>query len=312
MNRIWTALWLGGVACAIAACGSDNDTTAAATANEGGGGGVAGAGGGGGQGAKCPLVSPPALNTSGDDSVCLGTVTGKVLDQDGNPPATTTITVCGDACIFGDISSDGTFSIAVNHCYKKSAFFSVPVMIYHGWPDYADITVKVVPDGETNVPNADAGTLTTVATAGMKKYPYVATDGATFTDDHGFSIEAAACTLALPAFQNDVYLAAVALEHFPIGDAPSDVLGLYYVAPDNSFFTTPTTVRFPNTTKLAAGTAVELMALGNMGTTTVIEAGTFGVVGSGRVSADGAFVESVPGTDSGLITLGWLGYRVAP
>ena len=35
-------------------------------------------------------------------------------------------------------------------------------------------------------------------------------------------------------------------------------------------------------------------------------------VGTGRVSSDGMYVGSDPAQDSGLITLGWIGYREAP
>lgn len=318
MNRLWVGMGALAIASASAACTDDGGSVSPSggggnggvTASVGGSGGSSPGAGGGEQG--CPSSSPPVLNTDGDACVTVGTVTGQVLDQDGNPPSATTITVCGDACMYGDLNSDGTFSMEVNHCYGKSAFYSVPVMIYHGWPEYADVTVKVVPDGMTDVPTTDAGVITTVATSAMKKYAYPEQVAETFTDDAGFSIDVADCELELPAFQDDVYVGEVGLDDFPLGTPPTDLLALYFVAPDNSYFTTPGTVRFPNTTQLAPGTAVELMALGNMGTTTVIEAGTFGVVGTGRVSTDGAYVESVPELDSGLITLGWIGYRVAP
>jgi hypothetical protein len=317
MNRVWMAACVAMATLGVACSGSGGGESTAGSGGSGTGsgsmGGTASAGGGtGGSEEGCSKSTPPALQTGGESCTTLGTVTGQVLDQDGNPPSVTTITVCGDACMYGELNADGTFSMAVNHCYKRSSFYSVPVMIFHGWPEYADVTVKIVPDGETDVQNADAGVITTVATNAMKKYSYAEPVATAFTDDNGFSIDVAECELELPAFQEDVYVGEVALDDFPLGTPPTDLLALYFVAPDNSYFTTPGTIRFPNTTQLAAGTAVELMALGNMGTTTVIEAGTFGVVGTGRVSGDGAHVESVPGQDSGLITLGWLGYRVTP
>lgn len=245
MNRLWVGLGVLAIASASAACSDDGTSEnlsgvggdGAATASVGGSGGAGSGAGGGEQG--CPSSSPPALDTSGDACVTLGTVTGQVLDQDGNPPSVTTITVCGDACIYGDLNPDGTFSMAVNHCYGKSAFYSVPVMIYHGWPEYADVTVKVVPDGMTDVPTADVGVITTVATSAMKKYSYPEQVAETFTDDAGFSIDVADCELELPAFQDDVYVGEVALDDFPLGTPPADLLALYFVAPDNSYFTTP-------------------------------------------------------------------------
>ena len=320
MKRFLLGLGALVVATATTGCGDDGPTGGAGgqggavttTTSASGGGGVgAGSGAGGGE-EGCPSASPPTLEAGGDSCVSVGTVTGQVLDQDGSPPSTKTITVCGDACLYGELASDGTFTMEVNHCYGKSAFYGVPVMIYHGWPEYADVTVKIVPDGMTDVPFADTGVITTVATSSMSKYAYPEQVAQTFTDRAGFSVDVGDCELELPAFQEDVYLGAVDLDDFPLGTPPPELVGLYFVAPDNSYFTTPATVRFPNTAQLAPGTPVELMALGNMGTTTVIEAGTFDVIGSGRVSDDGMYVESVPGVDSGLITLGWIGYGVAP
>lgn len=70
-------------------------------------------------------------------------------------------------------------------------------------------------------------------------------------------------------------------------------------------------VRFPNVATLPAGIPVELVAIGNAGTEGVIKAGTLGVIGKGRASGDGLTVESDPALDTGLITLGWIGYRPA-
>ncbi len=321
MKRFFLGLSALGIATATTACSDDGpesggtggqggDATTSSSAS--GAGGQDATSGAGGSGAGCPSASPPTLETDGDTCVSVGTVTGQVLDQDGNPPSTKTITVCGDACLYGELASDGTFSMEVNHCYGKSAFYGVPVMIYHGWPEYADVTVKIVPDGMTDVPVADTGVLTTVATSSMSKYAYSEQVAETFTDGAGFSVDVGDCELELPAFQEDVYVGAVALDDFPLGTPPPELVGLYFVAPDNSYFTAPAAVRFPNTTQLAPGTPVELMALGNMGTTTVIEAGTFDVIGTGRVSDDGMYVESLPGMDSGLSTLGWIGYGVVP
>jgi hypothetical protein len=319
MRRTWPIAFV--VVLAGAACDSGDDTDST-PADAGSGGqaatstgaaastGTAGSGSGAGGGRLCERTSPPAL-TPGSGCTQVGTVSGQVLDQDGNPPTSTTFTVCGDACLYGDLRADGTFSIAINHCYGSSVFYEVPVFIYHGEPAYAGVTVKFVPDGATDVPTADIGVITTVATDAMKSYSYPEAVATTFTDDSGFSIDVAECELRLPAFEEELHVGEVALEDFPLPTTPSDLLGLYFVGPDNSHFEVPGLVRFPNTTQLAPGTVVDLMALGNMGTTTVIEAGTWGVVGSGRVSSDGMHVESDPAQDGGLITLGWIGYRRA-
>lgn len=271
----------------------------------------AGTGGDAGDDRLCERTLGPALETGSEACTQLGTVTGQVLDQDGNPPTTTTFTVCGDACMYGDLEPDGTFSLTVDFCYKGSSFYGVPVFIYHGYPEYADATVDFVPDGVSDVPTADVGVITTVSTSAMTKVSYTEQVATTFTDDAGFEIVVDECQLEPPAFYDDVYVGAVDPAAFPLPNAPTDLGGLYFAAPDNSYFNTPAFVRFPNTTGLAAGTAVDLMALGNMGTTTLIDAGTWGAIGTGRVSDDGMYVESDPAVDSGLITLGWIGYREA-
>ncbi len=302
----------------LTACGtSEKDApSSSVSGSKGGGGAIAGSGpgagpGGGDDGRLCERTLPPMLETGAGNCTQVGTVFGQVLDEDGNPPTSKTITVCANVCMYGELEADGRFSMTVDTCYEGSGFYGVPVMIYHGWPDYADVTVNFVPDGVNDLPSADVGVIRTVSATAMTKYSYPEALSTTFTDGNGFEIEVGECALELPAFDEDVYVGALDVVDFPLPDAPTDSLGLYFVGPDNAYFTTPGTVRFPNTTQLAPGTAVELMALGNMGTTTVIGAGIWGPVGTGRVSADGAYVQSDPAEDSGLITLGWIGYRLA-
>ena len=268
----------------------------AAHTNSGGSGGSDGSTGGSEEG--CPDAPLPELE-QGEGCVQVGTLTGMVVDEKGQPPSNPTITVCGAACFVGELDADGTFEMPVDYCYTQGKIYKTPVFIYHGWPDYADVTVKIVPDGTTELPaTLDVGRITTVSTASMDKFDYDEPVAATFSDASGFTVEVADCAVKLPAFEYDVYVGDASVESFPLPGGPPDLLALYFVGPDNTYLAQPALVRFPNTTQLSAGTPVELLALGNMGTTTVIEAGTFDVIGSGRVSDDGDSVVSDPVQDS--------------
>lgn len=278
--------------------------------------GAPGSGGTGGDGAgntsgAGASTGTGAVSGGGGDAPCVqvGTVTGQVLDQDGNPPSKPTITICGNACMKGELAADGTFSMQVDFCYGASTFYEVPVFIYHGWKDYADVTANFVPDGANEVPQGSVGVITTMTTAGMAFFPYPEATATSFADGNGLSIIVAADTVEIPAFEAEVAVGAVALDDFPLGDPPPELSALYFVGPDNTVLSQPAIVRFPNTAQLAPGSSVELLALGNMGTTGVIKAGTFDVVGTGRVTGDGMYVVSDPAQDSGLITFGWIGYR---
>ncbi|MBN4050153.1 hypothetical protein JYT28_00195 [Desulfobulbus sp. AH-315-M07] len=297
------------------ACSGD-DPLPVSPADDGAGnaGATVGAGstgaGGADTGLQCAKSPLPQLEVA-PGCVNVGTVTGQVLDQFGNAPTNTTITLCGNACFYGDLEADGTFSMTVDHCYDEGLIYRVPVFIYHGWPEWADVTVKFVPDGVTDVPTMDIGVIKTFKTDSMTRYPYEEPVAATFTEPGGFSFEVEECAMRLPAFDYDVYVGEVGVENFPLPDAPTDLLALYFVGPDNTYFADPSFASFPNTTGLAADTVVEIMALGNMGTTGVIEAGTWDVIGTGRVTSDGQSIVSDPVQDSGLTSLGWIGYRAA-
>jgi hypothetical protein len=134
------------------------------------------------------------------------------------------------------------------------------------------------------------------------------------SDGKGFSVSAAPESIKLPFGEESIALGAVDLSFFPLGQGKGGetLTALYVIVPDESEINPPATVRFPNTAKLAAGSPVELLAIGNLVTAKLFRSGTLGVIGTGRVTSDGDFVESVPGTDTGLITTGWIGYRPKP
>lgn len=255
------------------------------------------------------------------DGVFVGTVTGRVLDASGKPatPRDGTapfLTICGSACISGDIQPEGTFTVSPSFCYLRGGYYPVPVFIFHGEPAYANVVVDFVPRDARQVDHiAIDPTIYTVATADFAKARY--DDGIPFTlsDAKGFSISAPAGAIELP-FVEDKSIAAgrADLRFFPLGEGKGgeSLSALYVITPANSKIDPPATVRFPNTAKLAAGRAVELLAIGSLVTANKFRPGTLGVIGTGRVSVDGTVVESVPGADSGLITTGWIGYRPAP
>ena len=117
-------------------------------------------------------------------------------------------------------------------------------------------------------------------------------------------------TLA-PLLEDEVKLGRVPVEGFPLEPAPTGLIALYFIGPDNAVLSEPARVRFPNDTGLSAGAEVELVGLGNIGTAGVLPPGSYGAIGDGIVTDDGLFVASDPSTSSGLITFGWVGYRGA-
>lgn len=255
------------------------------------------------------------------DGVFVGTVTGRVLDGSGKPATARNgtspfLTICGSACISGDLQPEGTFTVSPNFCYLRGGYYPVPVFIFHGEPAYANVVVDFVPRDARQVDHiAIDPTIYTMATADFAKAKYDEGFPFTLSDAKGFSLSAPAGAIELPFVEDKSISAGSAdLQFFPLGKGKGgeSLSALYVITPADSKIDPPATVRFPNTTKLAAGRAVELLSIGSLVTAKKFPPGTLGVIGTGRVSADGTVIESVPGTDSGLITTGWIGYRPKP
>lgn len=261
-----------------------------------------------------PTTRPKATQCTPDqDGVFVGEVSGRVLDTTGKPPTNLTVTVCGSACIAGKLNVDGTFSVAPNFCYLHGGFYPVPVFIFHGEPEYTSVNVDFVPKGVRQLDHATIEqTVYTMPTSAFAKVLYDEKSPFTISDGKGFTVSAPAGAVQLPFVEDPtVRVAEADLGHFPLGSGKGGetLSALYVIMPDESKIDPPATVRFPNTAKLAPGSTVELLAIGNLVTAKLFAPGTLGVIGAGRVTADGTTVESVAGTDSGLITSGWIGYR---
>lgn len=249
----------------------------------------------------------------GQGGVFVGQVSGRVLDASGKPPTKHDVTVCGSACIGGKLNDDGTFAVKPSFCFRRGDFYPVPVFIFHGQPAYANVVVDFVPPDATHLDAITVEpTIYTVSTEGFARATLAKEAPFALTDATGFSLSAAAGAIDLPYVEEPIVgVGPVDLAFFPLGKGKGGetVTALYAIVPDEAEIDPPATVRFPNVAKLAPGTAVELVAIGNLVTAKKFRPGTLGVIGTGRVAADGAFVESVPGTDTGLMTTGWIGYR---
>ena len=248
------------------------------------------------------------------DGVFVGHVTGNVFDVQGNPPAPPAApTICGSACVAGKLAPDGTFSVTPKYCYKSSdIYYPTPVVIFHGVPDYANVVVDFVPVGTRHIDELALTTpIITMKMVGLPRVKVDKTQPIALDDGQGFSLSAQAGSIEMPLTTDSIVVGPADLSRFPLGPGKGGetLTALYALMPDETAVTPPATVRFPNTKKLTAGAAVELVAIGNLVTTKLFKPGTLGIIGSGRVTGDGAYVESVPGTDTGLITLGWIGYR---
>lgn len=296
---------------ALGGCGDAGDSSSDDGSGASGSGGQGIVGGAGGAGATGTGTGTGFGGEGPCLGVTVGTVSGQVLDDTGVPPDVSVITVCANACITSALGADGTFTVdAGGFCFTESSVYDVPKFIYHGTPGYADVTVEFVPPGATDLPETVLpGIVYTTSLADAAKAPLDESKAQTFDDGAGFTLSVQAGALTPPFGEDEISIKPGSLELFPLPSVDEGLTALYFIGPDNTYVDPPALVRFPNTEALPAGTPVDLLAIGNMGTTGIIIAGQVGVVGTGRVTVDGQHVESDPAIDSGLITLGWVGYR---
>ncbi len=244
-----------------------------------------------------------------DGSVCITRVVGRAETFEGTPLANHSITFCGPACFIGNTDADGRFSVPVRE-FLLAEIYSVQV---HGRPNHASLYLAPVPrpvDGTVTLP------------AALRVPEYTATGPAVPEGNSGGSVTAGDLTLTF-APDSDVTLD---LEDFDLGElgtrlrvatvpveqAPPFARGqglvlLRALAPFALTATRPIAVTIRDAGGLAPNTPVDFVALGHDILSEPPTAGTALVVGTGRVSADGASVSTDPGQGPTVLT--WIGVR---
>ncbi len=253
-------------------------------------------------------------------SACLRYVRGTAQDLAGKPLTGIVISVCGAICYYAHTDAKGAFEAHIGKWLNHDSY----AVLVHGRPDFASVYVKL--------PAPSAGdTVVLTKPVVVTKYdsigPAFPADGAA-----GSTIVAGDVSMKIPdgtAFELDV-------EDVANGDpgrlfrsvkwtasAPPDFASaagagpLYALAPFDLKFCKVTpcadgdvikvAVTIPNSTSLAAGTAVEFYELDTDLFGVPFNAANYKVVSTGKVSADGKTITTDAG--AGISHLTWIGVR---
>lgn len=259
-----------------------------------------------------PCSEPPDERPAG--SVCVKTVSGKVVDPSGAPVANKLVSVCGSICFFGETKADGTFSAAVGSFIKVSNFAAS----VHGRPTHASLYQKLPTGGMNDIALAETMVLPTVPATGTKiptdtKRIVTATTPITHGDlsltfQSGTEMELDLEDVELVEMgKGGDHLRAVpvAEKDYPGFLKTGGVKLLYAATPFDAKFTKKVSVSINSTGGLADGTAVEFVAIGNEFLKEPFTAGTLEVVATGKVSGG----KIVTDAGQGISTLTWIGVR---
>ena len=253
-------------------------------------------------GCEDPVDQRPAGGT------CVTTVNGNVIDDNGRPLPDLVISVCAAACYYGKTGDDGAFAVRV---YSHLVIDQYATLV-HGRPDHADYY--------TPLPRAAGSTYTYAAPLQLPRMPEngpaIATDGTAQT------ITAGDVTLHLMAGTKvdvsieDRMLGDVGSQlrvirianpkRLPFIDAAAPPAVLYGFAPFEVRFSRQARVSFANTSRLPAGSAVDVQSMRGL-LADKPPAGRFSSVATAHVSADGSRIEMDPG--EGVLSLTWLALR---
>lgn len=256
--------------------------------------------------AEAPCSRPPAERPAG--SVCVREVRGQVLDTAGAPRVDIPVTVCGPTCFLGRTGSDGRFAVTVGD-FVPLAIYSV---LAHARPDHA--TVYVPMPGA--VGEGDVITLGEVI-----RVPRYTVTGDLVDGDAGVA-RAGEVTLTIPGdarveidledfklgeLGRRLRAAEVPLELAPPFAREGRAQAVWALAPFAMTSTRPLGLRVPNTLGLPAGSPVDFVAMGGEILPPASNAGRALDAVAGRVSADGASLETDVGT--GVSQLTWIAVR---
>ena len=258
-----------------------------------------------------PEVVGPA-DTGGPpcDGVWVEGAAGQLFDTDDAVPEARLTTLCtSGTCIGGRVADNGSFSFDTPTCFAVEGTWLRPILTYHGGGTYADVYYDFISEGATHVAMTHFDQpLRTVPLDAMAAVTWDDASAQTLTDELGFALSWGAGSATLPFGVEKIAARRLTSAQLPPVAGVDTLTALYAVIPDNAEFDPPATVEFPNLDALAAGTAVEVLAIGNEASEGM-HPGALGVVATAHVADDAASIVLDDG--QGIAVLGWLGFRPA-
>jgi hypothetical protein len=239
---------------------------------------------------------------------CVATVHGKAVDETGTPLPDLVVSVCAAACYYGKTGDDGAFAVRV---YSHLVIDQYATLV-HGRPDHANYY--------TPLPRAAGSTYRYAAPLQVPRMPEhgsaIATNGAaqtltagdvTLHLTAGTKVEIPIEDRMLGDIGSQLRVTRIANpRRLPFVDAAAPPSVLYGFAPFEVRFSRKTRVSFANTSRLPAGSAVDVQGMRGLLADTP-PAGRFTSVATAHVSADGSRIEMDPG--EGVLSLTWLALR---
>lgn len=284
----------------LAACGSDKTT-----ANPGAGGDTSAAGGAasdGDSGGKQPVPScPKGGNPRGDAKpVALGTITGQLTDESGEPTSAGLVQVCGrDICINARVGTNGKLSEQVDQTLDSPAckwgdgfdWVKLALPLAAGDTDLGALTAVRLPSYADAVPLAPGKSVSSGGvTLTLDPSAKVVVNSLDYETEEQRGFRAAALTGAALTQLGQDFVVAFGLSPLETRICPSPALSL------------------ENAAGLAAGTELELYLLGLDVEESWAPYGQWLKVGEGTVSEDGSRLEFA----DGVPVLTAIGVKVKP
>lgn len=257
--------------------------------------------------------------------ICVREVRGSVADASGKGLGPgLAITTCGGVCFYGSTVADGTYATKIGTFINPARF----AVLVHGRPDHANLHVTLPkPSGEIvnvdpiKVPDLPATGTLMVNEDGTVAAPTITSGDITLTFPAGTNIDIDIEDIELKEKGRQLRVTKVPLTDLPPFARGSNVAVMYALAPYSAHFLDGPTpagkprkvgVSLPNPdpSKLSAGAAVEFIAVGDVLIGEPFTGGLLIVEATGKVSSDGAKVETDAG--EGITLLTWLGVRAKP
>jgi hypothetical protein len=240
--------------------------------------------------------------------VCVRRVRGRALDFSGAPMANKVITYCGGTCWGASTDTMGNFVVDVNDFVIPSRYS----VLVHARPEHASLYLPS--------PTPVDGVIAFTAPLRVPRYtelgaamPDGRTGGTVAVGDISLTVEPD--TMIEYDIEDDK-LGALGRRLRVVYIEPADhpqfareagLGAVWALAPFGLKASRPIAVRVANRARLAAGTRVDFVAMGQEFVEDPITGGQAVVAAEGVVSADGMFVTTTPG--SGIRFMTWLGVR---
>ncbi len=298
MRNMKRASLLALAACALGGCGTPDDNNGAPDA--------------GVDLAMRPpdMATPVDLGPCGDPlkqrpdgGVCVLTVDGKLVDEQGAPVMQQVVSVCAGICYYGKTGDDGSFTVKLYHHIIPSDY----ALEIHGRPAGASYYVALPPVNGDTVSYPDPLPALSLPMSGPtiledKSAQKLTSNDVTLILDAGTDVTFDPEDL-LQANGKQLRARTVDPAKVPFCDGNAPPLALYGFEPFDVIFSQKAHLSFANTTGLPAGAAVDLLEMTSV-TTSPPPAGVFPKVASAHVSGDGKTVDTDPG--EGVTTLTWI------